>query len=170
MINENLVEAQNYARRTAQKMLRTYPDDVEDVLQDAAIKAIRGIHGFRGDAQFNSWFTAIVIREALMRLRKGRTNDSRLVDINDETPNSERRWELPDPGPSPEQVAIGNEMAQVIRREVEAMPPARRREAGLLLLGVPARSDGARKTRRFHAREHLRRALTRRGMVGADRA
>ena len=51
--------------------------DAEDALQEAYLQAYRHIGDFRGDAQFGTWLTRIVINQALMRLRAGRARSRR---------------------------------------------------------------------------------------------
>src|SRR5947209_15351162 len=55
--------------RTARAILRDEAE-AEDALQEAYLKAIRAIGGFRGDAKLSTWLTRIVANEALERLRK----------------------------------------------------------------------------------------------------
>ena len=50
-------------------------EDSEDVTQDAFLAAWKHRDTFRGDAKFSTWFTTILIREALM---KRRTNEWKL--------------------------------------------------------------------------------------------
>jgi RNA polymerase sigma-70 factor (ECF subfamily) len=42
--------------------------DVEDAVQDAWLAACRSLAGYRGEAQFSTWLTAIAIRVAVRRL------------------------------------------------------------------------------------------------------
>jgi RNA polymerase sigma-70 factor (ECF subfamily) len=46
--------------------------DPEDCVQEACLLALRGIGGFRGEAQLSSWFNRIVINVALGKRRKKR--------------------------------------------------------------------------------------------------
>jgi len=46
------------------------PEDAEDALQEALIKAYKGLGEFRGDSRFYTWLVRITINEALGRLRK----------------------------------------------------------------------------------------------------
>ena len=42
----------------------------EEVVQDAFMKAFKGLKSFKGSAKFKTWFYRIVINEAFQRLRK----------------------------------------------------------------------------------------------------
>ena len=44
--------------------------DAEDAVQDALLAALKHLNQFRGDAQFSTWLTAIVINSVRMHLRK----------------------------------------------------------------------------------------------------
>jgi RNA polymerase sigma-70 factor, ECF subfamily len=46
--------------------------DAEDVVQEAILKAFKGIHSFRGESKFSTWIIQIAINEARMRIRKDR--------------------------------------------------------------------------------------------------
>jgi len=46
------------------------PDDAEDILQEAYIKAHRNSHKFRHEAKVSTWMHRIIINEYLMHLRK----------------------------------------------------------------------------------------------------
>ncbi len=49
-----------------------HPEDSEDVLQDAALKAWQAIGSFGGRARFATWFTAIASRQAVDFLRRNK--------------------------------------------------------------------------------------------------
>ena len=50
--------------------------DAEDVAQDAYLRVFRGLAGFRGDAQFETWLYRIVANAAMSHLRRlGRFGD-----------------------------------------------------------------------------------------------
>jgi RNA polymerase sigma-70 factor (ECF subfamily) len=52
------------------RMLGARGSDAEDALQETWLSACRGIHAFRGDAQFATWLTTIGIRVVQGRLRR----------------------------------------------------------------------------------------------------
>ena len=49
-------------------------EDAEDVLQDAFLKAYTHLDDFKGDSKFYTWIVRIAVNEALMRLRKRKTD------------------------------------------------------------------------------------------------
>ena len=46
--------------------------DAADALQEALLKAYKGIVGFRGESRFYTWIVRIVLNEGLMKLRERR--------------------------------------------------------------------------------------------------
>ena len=49
------------------------PVEAEDLAQDALVRVVRGLHGFRGEARFTSWLYRVVASAAVDRgRRKGR--------------------------------------------------------------------------------------------------
>ncbi len=63
---------QRYANAMYQVAVRITgnPDDAEDVMQEAFIKAFDKLHTFKATASFGAWLKRIVINEALSYLRK----------------------------------------------------------------------------------------------------
>jgi RNA polymerase sigma-70 factor, ECF subfamily len=57
--------------RAARSVLRD-DAEAEDVVQEAYLRAFRGLAGFRGDASLSTWLTRIALNEALGRLRRRR--------------------------------------------------------------------------------------------------
>jgi RNA polymerase sigma-70 factor (ECF subfamily) len=57
------------AKHIVQKMIG-HPEDSEEVLQDAMLKAWKGMAGFQLRAQFSTWFISIAARTAIDFLRK----------------------------------------------------------------------------------------------------
>ena len=71
-----------YERRVfaaAMAILRN-ESDVEDVAQEAMLKALRAIRQFRADARFSTWLIQITVNEALMRRRKERNGVMEAID------------------------------------------------------------------------------------------
>jgi RNA polymerase sigma-70 factor, ECF subfamily len=46
--------------------------DAEDIVQEAVLKAFKGLHSFRQEAKFSTWLIQITLNEAKMRLRTDR--------------------------------------------------------------------------------------------------
>ena len=57
------------------------PSDAEDAVQDAFIRAYRGLARFRGAARFSSWIYRIVVNESV-RMVRGRHSTVENVDLD----------------------------------------------------------------------------------------
>src|ERR1700752_4651185 len=64
-------------------------EDAEDVLQEAFLKAYEHLDGFQGNSKFYTWIVRIAVNEALMKLRRGRNDQSvsrdETIDTGEET-------------------------------------------------------------------------------------
>jgi RNA polymerase sigma-70 factor, ECF subfamily len=56
------------------------PADAEEVAQEAVLKPLSNLTGFRGEAKFSTWIIQITINEARLRLRKDRRHRYESVD------------------------------------------------------------------------------------------
>jgi RNA polymerase sigma-70 factor (ECF subfamily) len=46
------------------------PEDAEEVIQDAFVKAFQNLATFRGDSGFYTWLVRMVVNQALMKIRR----------------------------------------------------------------------------------------------------
>src|SRR3954470_452860 len=60
-------------------------EDAEDVVQDAFLKAYQKLDQFQGNSKFYTWLVRIAVNEALMRLRKRKSDKSVSMDEDVET-------------------------------------------------------------------------------------
>lgn len=76
----SLVE--HYERRIFRlaKRITQSDEDAEDVLQDAFLKAYENLEGFQGNSKFYTWIVRIAVNEALMKLRKRKSDRSVSLD------------------------------------------------------------------------------------------
>jgi RNA polymerase sigma-70 factor, ECF subfamily len=131
-------------------------DRMEDALQEAYVRAFRGLPGFRGDSRLGTWLYRIVYNVCLDELERSR----RLVQLP-----LEDTIDPPDPRPDVvEMVAHRSSLARALAN----LPPADRAAVLLVdaqgfdyrgageVLGVPAGTIASRLNR---ARAALRRAL-----------
>ncbi|HYZ83787.1 MAG TPA: sigma-70 family RNA polymerase sigma factor [Bryobacteraceae bacterium] len=112
---------QTPCQRVAVSILRD-KSDAEDEVQNALWKAFQHINQFQRDARFSSWLTRIVVNQCLMRLRQTRRAKFFYMDdtvIGEET----QTIDLPDRADTPEQRLGQTEVAQVLKREIERIPP-----------------------------------------------
>jgi RNA polymerase sigma-70 factor, ECF subfamily len=154
--------------RTALRIVRNQ-EDAEDVAQRAFQRAFTNLDRFRGDSAFSTWVTRIAINEALMLLRQRRTNTT-LSEDNSHADGETSFLDLPDKGPTPEEILAGNELRASVTHAISHLRESLRvvvllRELQGLTSSETARRLGlsvaAVKARTFHARRHLRRHFER---------
>jgi len=145
-------------------------EDAEDVLQDAFLKAYTHLDNFKGDSKFYTWIVRIAVNEALMRLRKRKTDRSvpldEPVELGEETVQREIAvWE-----DNPEQQYSQEEWRRILNEAVESLKPDFRtvfvlRDIEELSTEETAETLGisvpAVKSRLLRARLALRETLTR---------
>jgi len=98
-------------------------EDAEDVLQDAFLKAYTHLDNFKGDSKFYTWIVRIAVNEALMRLRKRKTDRSvpldEPVELGEETVQREIAvWE-----DNPEQQYSQEEWRRILDEAVDTLKP-----------------------------------------------
>lgn len=132
--------------------------DVDDLLQDARLRAIRSIGGFEGRSAFGTWFCRIAINLAVSELRRRRKADAAPLDV---APH-------PVSGDDPTRDAERVELRERLAAAVDRLPAGLRQAFDLVhrdglaptaaaeRLGLPAPTL---RTRLFHARRRLREAL-----------
>lgn len=139
------------------------PHEVEDVCQEAFVKAYRALPSFRGDSQFYTWLYRIAINTAKnYMVARGRRPPSTDVDV-DEAEFLETQTVLTDIE-NPEQNLAKDDLKRVIDKAIEDLPEDLRtaftlREFGGLsyeeiteIMGCPV---GTVRSRIFRAREAL---------------
>ena len=145
-------------------------EDAEDVLQEAFLKAYSHLDTFQRNAKFYTWIVRIAVNEALMKLRKRKTDRTvpldEPLDTGEETVSREIAvWE-----DNPEQRYSREEMQQILNEAVDDLKPDFRavfalrdieelsteETAEALNISVPAV-----KSRLLRARLALREKLTR---------
>lgn len=60
------------------------PQDAAEATQDAYLKAWRGLHGFRGDAMFQTWLYRVASNSALSKYRSRRRRQSHESGLQDD--------------------------------------------------------------------------------------
>ena len=140
----------------------TDPSEVEDVTQEAFIKAYRAIDKFRGDSAFYTWLYRIAATAAKNHLVSRRRRPGADATIEDAELGQQAEL-LADVG-TPEAVAMGEELATVVEEALAALPEELRaaltlREfEGLSYDDIAAVLDcpvGTVRSRIFRAREAI---------------
>jgi RNA polymerase sigma-70 factor (ECF subfamily) len=132
--------------------------DAEDVAQEAYVRVFRGLAGFRGDAQFETWLYRIVSNAAMTHLRRRRRFGEVLTERTAEP--LELRAEV--------RVAEEAVERDALERALEALPMSMRSVVVMKdVYGLSCReigdqigiSEGAVKVRLHRARKRLKEHL-----------
>jgi RNA polymerase sigma-70 factor (ECF subfamily) len=124
---ELLVE--KYQRKLARLLSRFIrdPAEVEDVTQEAFIKAYRALPAFRGDSAFYTWLYRIGINTAKNYLMAmGRRAPTSTEVEAEEAEGFEEGEQLRDIN-TPESVLLSNEIAETVNSTIEGLPEELRR-------------------------------------------
>jgi RNA polymerase sigma-70 factor (ECF subfamily) len=115
---------EKYQRKLARLLSRFIrdPAEVEDVTQEAFIKAYRALPAFRGDSAFYTWLYRIGINTAKNYLMAmGRRAPTSTEVEAEEAEGFEEGEQLRDIN-TPESVLLSNEIAETVNRTIEALP------------------------------------------------
>jgi len=124
---ELLVE--KYQRKLARLLSRFIrdPAEVEDVTQEAFIKAYRALPAFRGDSAFYTWLYRIGINTAKNYLMAmGRRAPTSTEVEAEEAEGYEEGEQLRDIN-TPESLLLSNEIAETVNKTIEGLPEELRR-------------------------------------------
>jgi RNA polymerase sigma-70 factor (ECF subfamily) len=145
-------------------------EDAEDVLQETFMKAYEHLEQFKGDSKFYTWIVRIAVYEALMKLRRRKSDKSVSLDEQIDTGEDTVVREIAAWGEDPEERFSREELGEILDGAVQSLEPPYRsvfvlrdieelsteETAEALGLSVPAV-----KSRLLRARLQLREKLTR---------
>jgi RNA polymerase sigma-70 factor (ECF subfamily) len=145
-------------------------EDAEDVLQETFMKSYEHLDQFKGDSKFYTWIVRIAVNQALMKLRRRKTDRSVSLDEQIDTGEDTIVREIAAWDEDPEQQFSREELGGILDRAVQSLEPPYRsvfvlrdidelsteETAEALGLSVPAV-----KSRLLRARLQLREKLTR---------
>ena len=145
-------------------------EDAQDVVQDAFLKAYQNLEQFQGNSKFYTWLVRIAVNEALMKLRRRRSDKTVSIDEDVETEEGSMPREVADWSPNPEQLYGQSELSDILKKTIQGLPPGFRtvfvlrdveglsteETAEMLSLSIPAV-----KSRLLRARLQLRERLAR---------
>jgi RNA polymerase sigma-70 factor (ECF subfamily) len=145
-------------------------EDAEDVLQEAFLKAYEHLDQFQGNSKFYTWIVRIAVNQALMKLRKRKTDRSVSLDEQIDTGEDTVAREIAAWDPDPEVQYSQDELNSILTEAIDGLAPIYRtvftlrdvdglsteETAEALDLTVPAV-----KSRLLRARLQLRDKLTR---------
>jgi len=145
-------------------------EDAEDVLQETFMKSYEHLDQFKGDSKFYTWIVRIAVNQALMKLRRRKTDKSVSLDEQIDTGEDTVVREIAAWGEDPEERFTRSELGEILDGAIESLEPPYRsvfvlrdiedlsteETADALGLSVPAV-----KSRLLRARLQLREKLTR---------
>lgn len=145
-------------------------EDAEDVLQDSFVKAYEHLADFQGNSKFYTWLVRIAVNEALMKLRKRKSDRTVPLDEPVDTGEETVVREIAVWDEDPEKQYSQDELHKILDDAIESLRPAFRtvfvlrdieelsteETAQALNISVPAV-----KSRLLRARLQLREKLTR---------
>ena len=99
------------------------PDDAEDVMQEAFLKAFLKLKTYRGEVSFGAWLKRIVVNKSLdfLRLKRERISLEEVPELG----------EVPEEAPEVIEVAYS---ADIVKRAIYALPEGYRLVLSLILL------------------------------------
>ena len=145
-------------------------EDAEDVLQETFLKAYEHLDQFQGNARFYTWVVRIAVNQALMKLRKRKSDKAVSLDETIDTGEDTVAREIADWDENPEQRYSREELGSILESAVESLTPTYRtvfvlRDLDELSTEETAEALGlsipAVKSRLLRARLQLRDKLTR---------
>ena len=145
-------------------------EDAEDVLQETFMKAYEHLDQFQGNSKFYTWIVRIAVNQALMKLRRRKTDKSVSLDDTIDTGEDTIVREIAAWDEDPEQRFSREELGGILDSAIQSLEPPYRsvfvlrdieelsteETAEVLSLSVPAV-----KSRLLRARLQLREKLTR---------
>lgn len=161
-----------YERRVFRmaKQITQNDEDAEDVLQETFLKAYSHLDDFQGNSKFYTWLVRIAVNEALMKLRKRRSDKTVPLDEPIDTGEDVVAREVAVWEDNPEQHYSREEIANILDEAVQSLKPAYRtvfvlRDIEEMSIEETAEALGlsisAVKSRLLRARLQLREKLTR---------
>jgi RNA polymerase sigma-70 factor, ECF subfamily len=144
------------------------PQDAEDIVQEAFVKAFCNIKSFEGRSAFCTWLIRIAVNEALGRIRHRQKFPHSSLEFTACEDDTVFELQIASPSASPEELCNDGEMRRALARAVHRLRP--RLRAVFVLRDVQGMSAqqtaeilritvGTVKARLFRARQRLRQML-----------
>ena len=151
-------------------------EDAEDVLQEAFLKAYEHLDQFQGQSKFYTWIVRIAVNQALMKLRKRKSDRSVSLDETIDTGEDTVAREIAAWDENPEQQYSREEINEILKSAIDGLAPIYRavfvlrdvdelsteETAEALELSVPAVKSGLLRAR-LQLRDKLTRYFKRKG-------
>ncbi len=112
---ENLI--QEYQKRIfsiAYRMMQNQ-EDAADLTQEILLKLFKNLDKFRGNSKFSTWVYRVATNSCLDALKKAKRQTGYSLDKGIETEEGTLLGEIPDKGPTPQEVAEKKAMIEAVR-------------------------------------------------------
>src|SRR3569832_1029588 len=94
-------------------------EDAEDVVQDAFLKAYEHLDQFQGNSKFYTWIVRIAVNQALMKLRKRKTDKTVSMDETIDTGEDTVAREIAAWDENPEERYSREELNEILETAIE---------------------------------------------------
>src|SRR6202046_1797582 len=98
-------------------------EDAEDVLQESFLKAYEHLNQFLGNSKFYTWIVRIAVNQALMKLRKRRSDRAVSLDEQIDTGEDTVVREIAAWDPDPEQRYSREELHTILSEVIDELAP-----------------------------------------------
>lgn len=104
------------------------PSEAEDVMQDALLKTFRYVNRIRDPHAFRTWLYRTVRNACLMKRRRKSGEPDRVLSLDDVLPADGKTIaaDTPQPGRSPEALAVNAALRRRLSKALQALPPSYR--------------------------------------------
>lgn len=116
-----LLRHEQFVFRMILRITKVY-EDAEDQTQETFIRAFQNLASFRGTSKFRTWLAQIAVNQALMCLRKRRSDVLSFPHSLSDGGENGVILELPDSSPDLEQEWIRVQLGQRLEREINRLP------------------------------------------------
>ncbi|HEV2274494.1 MAG TPA: sigma-70 family RNA polymerase sigma factor [Acidobacteriaceae bacterium] len=168
----------NRLLRVAMRITRNQ-EEAEDVVQEAALRALGKLHGFRGESRIDTWIYAIIANSAINRLRSPSRRRDVPLDVAMTNSKDLLSFITSDCGMNPERYCVRYELHEILRTELDGLKASYRSAIQLCDLDGCSYIEAANalnvhlaafKARLFRGRRVLRERLRERILVGGRSA
>lgn len=97
-------------------------EDVEDLTQEAFIKAFNSLHNFDKQFAFSTWLFKIATNNAIDYLRKKKLYTFS-IDKQIQADDSEYKFEIPDHDNKPDRHIVDDQLKKILNEAIETLPP-----------------------------------------------
>ncbi|HOV98107.1 MAG TPA: sigma-70 family RNA polymerase sigma factor [Bacteroidota bacterium] len=97
-------------------------EEVDDLVQEAFIKAFTSIQNYNEEFAFSTWLFKIAANNSIDYLRKKKLHTFS-INTPFETEDEEYTFELPDTDLRPDQLLISNQRSKMLEEAMESLPP-----------------------------------------------